>query len=392
MAGRTVFVATYPPRRCGIATFTRNLADSTGDYEIAALHAPGDPDVYPSEVRHRIRREVLADYLEVARRLNRSSVGAVSVQHEYGIWGGDDGEFVLDFVRALTKPVVATLHTVPQNPTARQRAILVGLIGASAASVVMSQSAARLLTRVYGIAPNRLEVVPHGVPNLPLVAPDTIKPSLGLAPGAVILSFGLLGPGKGYETVIEAMPSVIDADPAARYVVLGATHPELLRREGEAYRAKLMRLADVLGVSANVLFVDRYVTRTELGTWLKAADIFVTPYPNREQIVSGTLAYAMSAGKAVVSTPYPYALEMLDAGRGRLVAAGSSKDFAEVLSELLLDPDTRSQLGRRAYDFSRAMIWPEVGARYSRIFSRVGATQDRPIESAERSKVGYGRS
>jgi glycosyltransferase involved in cell wall biosynthesis len=348
--------------------------------------------VYPSEVRHRIRRDVLADYLEVARKLNRSSVSVVSVQHEYGIWGGDDGEFVLDFVGALTKPVVATLHTVPQNPSARQRAILVGLIGASAASVVMSQSAARLLTRVYGIVPNRLDVVPHGVPNLPLVAPDTIKPGLGLAPGPVILSFGLLGPGKGYETVIEAMPAVIAADPAARYVVLGATHPELLRSEGEAYRSKLTRLADALGVSANVLFVDRYVTRTELGTWLKAADIFVTPYPNREQIVSGTLAYAMSAGKAIVSTPYPYAVEMLEAGRGRLVAAGSSKDFAEVLSELLRDPDARSQLGRRAYDFSRTMIWPEVGARYARIFYRVGATQDRPVELAERAEVGYGRS
>ena len=392
MAGSTVFVATYPPRRCGIATFTRDLAGSTGDYEIAALHAPGDPDVYPSEVRHRIRRNSLADYLEVARKLNRSSVGVVSVQHEYGIWGGDDGEFVLDFVGALTKPVVATLHTVPQSPSARQRAILVGLVGASAASVVMSQSAARLLTRVYGIAPNLLDIVPHGVPSLPLVDPESIKPSLGLPPGPLILSFGLLGPGKGYETVIEAMPSVVDADPAARYVVLGATHPELLRREGEAYRTRLMRLADALGVTANVLFVDRYVTRTELGTWLKAADIFVTPYPNREQIVSGTLAYAMSAGKAVVSTPYPYAVEMLEAGRGRLVAAGSSKDFAEVLSELLRDPDTRSQLGRRAYEFSRTMIWPEVGARYARIFSRVGATQDRPVELAERAEVGYGRS
>jgi len=322
----------------------------------------------------------------------------VSVQHEYGIWGGDDGEFVLDFVRSLTKPVVTTLHTVPQNPSTRQRAILVGLIDASTASVVMSQSAARLLTRVYGISPNLLEVVPHGVPSLPLVAPDTIKPSLGLAPGPVILSFGLLGPGKGYETVIEAMPSVIEVDHAARYVVLGATHPELLRSEGEAYRTKLMRLAEALGVSANVLFVDRYVTRTELGTWLKAADIFVTPYPNRDQIVSGTLAYAMSAGKAVVSTPYPYAVEMLDAGRGRLVAAGSSKDFAEVLSELLRDPDTRNQLGRQAYDFSRAMIWPEVGVQYSRIFSRVGATDAQPVERVqqaepvERAEVGYGRS
>src|SRR5664279_2541818 len=153
MFDRSVFVATFPPRRCGIATFTRDLASVSGEHEIAVLHAPGDPDVYPSEVRHRIRRDILADYLEVARDLNRSGAGVVSVQHEYGIWGGDDGEFVLDFVRALTKPVVATLHTVPQNPSTRQRAVLVGLIDASAASVVMSQSAARLLTRVYGIAP-----------------------------------------------------------------------------------------------------------------------------------------------------------------------------------------------------------------------------------------------
>ena len=398
MAGRTAFVATYPPRRCGIATFTRDLAGATGDYEIAALHAPGDADLYPSEVRHRIRRDTLADYLEVARNLNRSGVGAASVQHEYGIWGGDDGEYVLDFVGALAKPAVTTLHTVPQNPSVRQRAILVGLIHASAASVVMSQSAARLLTRVYGIAPNRLDVVPHGVPTLPLVEPDSVKPRLGLAPGPVILSFGLLGPGKGYETVIEAMPSVIAADPAARYVVLGATHPELLRREGEAYRTKLMRLAGALGVSANVLFVDRYVTRTELGQWLEAADIFVTPYPNRDQIVSGNagLCHERRESHRVHALP----LRGRDA-RGRAAAdwlpRGSSKDFAEVLSELLRDPDTRNQLGRRAYDFSRAMIWPEVGARYARIFARVGATDARPVERvervepAERAEAGYGR-
>jgi glycosyltransferase involved in cell wall biosynthesis len=196
MAGRTVFVATYPPRRCGIATFTRDLADSIGDYEIAVLHAPGDPDAYPSEVRHRIRRDTLADYLEVARKLNRSRVGVVSVQHEFGIWGGDDGEFVLDFVRALTKPIVATLHTVPRNPSTRQRAILVGLLDASAACVVMSRSAARLLTRVYGIARGTIDVVPHGVPNLRLVEPDSVKPKLGLAPGPVILSFGLLSPAR----------------------------------------------------------------------------------------------------------------------------------------------------------------------------------------------------
>jgi glycosyltransferase involved in cell wall biosynthesis len=248
------------------------------------------------------------------------------------------------------------------------------------------------LTRVYGIAPSRLDIVPHGVPDLPLVAPDAIKPRLGLAPGPVILSFGLLGPGKGYETVIEAMPSVIEADSSARYIVLGATHPELLRREGEAYRTKLQRLADALGVSDNVLFVDRYVSRSELAVWLEAADIFVTPYPNPDQIVSGTLAYAMSAGKAVVSTPYAYAVEMLEAGRGRLVAAGSSKGFAEVLTEIIRDADLRNNLGRRAYEFSRTMIWSEVGAQYARIFSRVGAVEARPVERAEHAGMSYGRS
>ena len=394
---RIAFVGNYLPRQCGIATFTTDLCNALAtEYGEGRLFAipVNDPDsryVYPEQVRLELEQEDIASYERAAEFLNFNGNDLVCVQHEYGIWGGDDGEFVLNFVHALTKPVVTTLHTVPQDPSGRQRAILAGLIDASAASVVMSQSASRLLTRLYGIAPNLLDVVPHGVPSLPLIGPDTIKPSLGLEPGTVILSFGLLGPGKGYETVIEAMPSVVDADPATRYVVLGATHPELLRREGEAYRTKLMRLADTLGVSANVLFVDRFVTRTELGTWLKAADIFVTPYPNRDQIVSGTLAYAMSAGKAIVSTPYPYAVEMLEAGRGRLVAAGSASEFAEVLVELVRDPDARSQLGRRAYDFSRTMIWPEVGDRYARIFSRVGAAETRAVEPAERAELRYGR-
>jgi len=233
MAGRTVYVATYPPRplrNCHFHAKPGGLGRRPRD---SGTSCARDPDVYPSEVRHRIRRDSLADYLEVARKLNRSSVGVVSVQHEYGIWGGDDGEFVLDFVGALTKPVVATLHTVPQSPSARQRAILVGLVGASAASVVMSQSATRAVDSCIWHRPrDRLDVVPHGVPSLPLVAPDTIKPGLGLAPGPVILSFGLLGPGKGYETVIEAMPSVIEVDHAARYVVLGATHPEFATSRG----------------------------------------------------------------------------------------------------------------------------------------------------------------
>ena len=373
----SVFVSTYPPRRCGIATFTLDLAGAAGSSEIAALHPPDGPHVYPLEVRHQIRRDVRGDYRRVAMAINDSEAKVVSVQHEYGIWGGTDGEYILDFVSALTKPVVSTLHTVPHDPTPGQRRILLELIEESAASVVMSRSAAALLSRAYGVNAASLDVVPHGVPQLPLVEPDGVKSRLGIKIAPMILSFGLLGPGKGYESVIEAMPSVLEADPTAYYVILGATHPDLLRHEGEAYREKLKDLADSLGVADSVMFVDRFVGRAELGTWLTAADIFVTPYPNKDQIVTGTLAYAMSAGKAIVSTRYSYAVEMLEAGRGMLVESSSGPALAESLTEVLLDKSLRSLLGRRAYEFSRTMVWAEVGARYRGIFRRVSLSEGR---------------
>ncbi len=367
---RTAYVSTYAPHRCGIATFTYDLATTVGSREIVALHPAGEPGPYPAEVRHRIRRDVLADYTYVARALDDCSVDVVSIQHEYGIWGGDDGGYVLDFVRALRTPAVTTLHTVLRRPTRLQRRILTELIDASAATVVMSQAAASLLSRSYGVDPTRLDIVAHGVPDLPLVAPDTVKPRLGLQGRTVILSFGLLGPGKGYESAIEAMPAVVKAVPSALYVILGATHPDMLHREGEAYRRRLEATAAALGVTDHVQFVDRFVGRVELGTWLEAADIFVTPYPNLDQIVSGTLSYAMGAGKAIVSTPYAYARERLAHGRGRLVPAGSPDGLAETLIGLARDPELRATLGRRAYEYSRSMVWSEVGAEYRRVFAR----------------------
>jgi glycosyltransferase involved in cell wall biosynthesis len=299
-------------------------------------------------------------------------VDVVSIQHEYGIWGGEEGSFVLDFVRALNKPFVVTLHTVLRHPTLVQRRVLIALVEAAAASVVMSQSAASLLVKAYGVDPKSIEVVPHGVPDLPLLEPDSIKPRLGLPVVPIIFSFGLLGPGKGYETAIEAMPEVIEAVPTARYVVLGATHPDLLRREGEAYRRRLEARAAALGVGANVQFVDRFVSSAKLGIWLEAADVFVTPYPNLDQIVSGTLSYAMGAGKAIVSTPYAYAAELLDQGRGLLVEPGSPHALAGAMVELLRDRALRLRIGRLAYRHSRTMIWSEVAARYRGIFGRVG--------------------
>lgn len=370
---RTAFVSTYTPRRCGIATFTGDLATAVGDREIVALNPPDEIRSYPPEVRQRVRRDVLTDYLVAAKNLNAGSAAVVSIQHEYGIWGGRDGEYVLDFVRALQKPVVTTLHTVLRNPSAHQRLVLTGLIRASAANVVMSKSAADLLISAYGVESGRLDVIPHGVPELPLVHADSIKPQLGLHGGPVILSFGLLGPGKGLESVIEAMPAVLSAIPTARYVVLGATHPDLLSREGEAYRSGLQARAAALGVADRVKFVNRFVAKAELGAWLTAADIFVTPYPNLEQICSGTLAYAMSAGRAVVSTPYVYATELLSHGRGTLVEPGSPDALALAFIELLSDHEQRLAIGRLAYMYTRSMVWPQVGARYRTLFERVAS-------------------
>lgn len=373
----TAFVSTYPPQRCGIATFTSDLSAAVGDREVVALQPPEKPGFYPLEVTRRIARDVLPDYLSAARWIDERPFRVVSLQHEYGIWGGQDGAYVLDFVKALRTPVVATLHTVLQNPTPSQRRILTELVHAVAETVVMSTAAASLMTRSYGIDPARLEIVAHGVPQLPLVAPDTVKPQLGLAGHTVILSFGLLGPGKGYESAIAAMPAVVRADPSALYVIVGATHPDLLRSEGEAYRDRLMRLAASLGVADRVRFVGRYVASAELAMWLTAADIFVTPYPNLEQIVSGTLSYAMGAGKAIVSTPYAYASERLAQGRGRLVAADSTDALAEGLIELAVSRSLRADYGRKAREYSRGMHWPEIGTEYRKIFDRVAGVQPR---------------
>ncbi|MBF6606874.1 MAG: glycosyltransferase family 4 protein [Chloroflexi bacterium] len=385
MGIRTAFVSTYPPRRCGIATFTRDLASVAGAHEIVALQPAGQVEPYPVEVHHRIRRDVDADYTRTARALRDCDVDVVSIQHEYGIWGGDDGARVLDFVAALDRPVVATLHTVLRHPTPSQRRILSRLVRDVATTVVMSESAASLLTTVYDVDSSRVEVVPHGVPDLKLVDPDSAKPALGLVGRRVLLSFGLLGPGKGYELAIEAMPAIVRDVPDACYVVLGATHPDLLRREGEAYRRSLVARTDSLRMGDHVRFVDRFVSRGELGRWLQAADVFVTPYPNLDQIVSGTLSYAMGAGRAVVSTPYTYATELLADGRGVLVPPRSPGALADAVANLLTDPGLRTAVGRRAHEYSRPMLWRSVGAAYMRVFERVARLT--PVAATARASM-----
>ncbi len=325
------------------------------------------------------------DYRRAAWELAACGVDVVSIQHEYGIWGGEDGSFVVGFARALRMPSVATLHTVLRAPTAGQRRVLDGLMDAVDRVVVMSQTAADILIATYSVDPRRVAVIPHGVPDLPLVDPDTVKAGLGLAGRRVILSFGLLGPGKGYEHAIDAMPGVVAAIPDARYVILGATHPDLLRHEGEAYREALVARVERLGLGDHVAFVDRFVGKAELGTWLQAADVFATPYPNLDQIVSGTLSYAIAAGRPVVSTPYAYAREILGAGRGLLVPPGSPAALAEAFTTLLRDPGLRAEVGALAYRASRAMVWPAVGLAYRDLFVGVAAGVQRAIPAPTRA-------
>jgi glycosyltransferase involved in cell wall biosynthesis len=335
-----------------------------------AIHPAGEIGPYPAEVRHRIRRDTQADYPYVAQALNDCGVDVVSVQHGDGIWGGEDGIYALDFARALRVPMVVTFHDVPAKPSPAQRSILTELVDLAGATIVMSHSAATEMTRSYGVPADRLDIVPHGVPHLPQVAADTIKPRLGLQGRSVILSFGLLEPGKGCESVIDAMTAVAEAIPNVLYVIMGATEPNLLARDGEAYRAGLEARVAARGMGQFVKFIDKFVGRVELGNWLEAADVITTPYPDLDRTVAATLSYAMAAGKPIVSTPYAYAVEMLASDRGRLVQPGSPDALAAEFITLLQDPELRASMGRRAYEHSRGMVWWEVGSQYRRIFDR----------------------
>jgi glycosyltransferase involved in cell wall biosynthesis len=383
-----VFLSTYPPRRCGIATFASDLSKAVGDYEVVALHRSDDDLLYPPEVVGIIRQDDKSDYIRAADRVSASGAEVVSVQHEYGIFGGGDGGYVIDFLDRVDIPAVVTLHTVLRAPTDLQRDVIGRVVERASVVVVMSNTAAALLRDHYDTPESKIAVIPHGVPDIALVAPDSRKAAFGLSGRLVILSFGLLGPGKGYEQVIEAVARIRFDKPDVVYVVLGATHPDLLRSDGEAYRARLHRSVNDLNLGGHVLFVDRFVEIEELCRWLQAADIFVTPYPNLDQIVSGSLSYALAAGRPSVSTPFAYASEVLSDGRGVLVEPNSIESLAEAISSLMDDPPRRAEIGRRAYAYGRHMVWDEVGAAYRALFGRV--SRGERIAGAPRTRVDHG--
>jgi glycosyltransferase involved in cell wall biosynthesis len=364
-------VGTYPPRKCGIATFTDDLCralcrelDDDHACRIVALDDLPQGYAYPDRVRFQVRQDQPADYRLAAEFMNLQGMDLVLVQHEYGIFGGSFGSHLLALLRDLRVPIVTSMHTVLRNPPDGMRQVTQELIRLSDRVVVMAERAVEYLRQVYNVPEHKIALIPHGIPDLPFVDPSFHKDQFGVAGRKVMLTFGLLSPGKGIEYAIEALPCLVRKHPDLIYIVLGATHPHVTKTSGEQYRQELAARAEALGVRDHVVFEDRYVDLAELCDYLGAADIYVTPYLGQEQIVSGTLAYALGAGKAVVSTPYSYAQEMLADGRGRLVPFRDPEAIAREVDSLLSDPTEQQAMRKRAYLFTRDAVWRQVARRY----------------------------
>lgn len=375
--GRVALLGNSLPRRCGIATFTTDLHAAIAasrpslQTSVVAMTDLGQTYAYPRSVGCQIREQELEDYRRAADFLNAGKFDVVSLQHEFGIFGGEAGEHLLPLLSRLTAPVVTTLHTVLSEPTPRQFDVLTRLMAASARVVVMAEKGRSLLQSRYGVPPGKIEVIAHGIPDVAFCEPDAAKAERGFSGKSVILTFGLLSPNKGVEVMIDAMPAILERCPSAVYVVLGATHPHLVRTQGEAYRESLVARARDLGVERQVVFLDRFVDQAELLGFISMADVYVTPYLNEAQMTSGTLAYSFGLGKAVVSTAYWHADELLADGRGVLVPFGDSAATGKEVADLLTDDVRRQAMRRRAYADSRSMTWARTASSYLAVFEDV---------------------
>jgi len=378
---RVAILGNHLPRRCGIATFTSHLGAAISgafpaiDCFVLAMNDRAYD--YPDEVRFSIDQGDLAAYRRAADFLNVNTVDVVCVQHEYGIFGGRAGAHVLAMLRDLRMPIVTTLHTILRAPSAEQHAALCEIAELSQRLVVMSAQGANLLRSVYDVSFSKIDFIPHGIPDVPADGARS-KHRLGVDGKFVILTFGLLSPDKGIEQMIDALPAVLEQHPETVYIVLGATHPHVKAEHGETYRLMLEQRARMLGVDANIVFHDRFVSQDELTEFLSAADIYITPYRQPEQIVSGTLAYAVGSGRAVVSTPYAYAQELLADGRGVLVPWNDPAAIGREVTALLADDGRRAEMRARAADYGRGMLWPEVARQYVQRFEQaLGEHADR---------------
>ncbi|HXN23110.1 MAG TPA: glycosyltransferase family 4 protein [Candidatus Dormibacteraeota bacterium] len=377
LPSKAAIVGNYLPRQCGIATFTTDLCSAlSAEYGAVDLLALPVNDTeagysYPAQVRFELTEDNLDSYSRAADFLNLGNVDIVCLQHEYGIFGGPAGRHILELLRRLQMPFVTTLHTVLRDPDPDQRLVTEEIAALSDRLIVMSEHSAEILQEVFRVPANKIDLIPHGVPDLPFTDPNFYKDCFGTEGKVVLLTFGLLSPNKGIENVIQALPRILARHSNVVYMVAGATHPQLKRREGEQYRRHLENLAIDLGVQANVIFHNRFVSPQELVELVGSADIYITPYKHKSQVVSGTLAYALSAGKAVISTPYLHALELLDQERGVLVPFDDPGAIAARTMELLDNDTTRHAMRKRAYLYARDMVWKQVANRYMKSFERV---------------------
>ncbi len=380
-ARKVAFVSSYPPRKCGIATFTEdlitNVKAAAGDkFEPIVVAMSNNPGYnYTNPVKFEIRPNVKNDFVCAADYLNFSNVHLVSLQHEFGLFGGPAGAHIKLFLQKVNAPVITTMHTVLDEPDADYYKATIDLCNASHQVIVMNIHGITLLKEIYKIPESKIQLIPHGIPDLPFVDSSYYKHKFGMETRKTILTFGLLSRNKGIEVMLNALPDIVEADPSIVYLIVGQTHPEVIKHEGEAYRFKLQRMVKDLGITDNVVFYNRFVKDEELHDFLCAADIYITPYLHREQLTSGTLVYAVGTGKATVSSRYWAAEELLDDGRGRLVPFGDSKALSENVIELIKDDNLFHTTRRKAYDYGREITWPIIGQRYFKMFS----AKDMPV-------------
>jgi glycosyltransferase involved in cell wall biosynthesis len=377
---KIAYISTYPPRECGIATFNQNLMRainsnfperqklSEGGY-IVALNDSEDMHEYeyPEEVKYVVRQNHQKDYIRAANYINTSTVDAVIMEHEFGIYGGESGIYILPLINRLEKPLISILHTILKEPSYVQRIIIREIAEQSSKMIVMSQRAVEFLTEIYDIPAEKIQIIEHGVPDLEAPAQNPVQTLSSFKNHRVLLTFGLLSRNKGLETVIKALPKIVEKHPDVMYVILGNTHPGVLKNSGEEYRDSLKRLATELGVSKNLSFINKFVSEEELINYLTACEVYVTPYLNEAQITSGTLSYAVGSGSAVVSTPYWHAQELLSHDRGRLFDFKNSEALSDIVNELLDDDKLLNQLKQNAYQYGLHLRYPVIGAEFIKV-------------------------
>ena len=399
LPARIAVIGNHLPRQCGIATFTTDLSDAiTAEYgaavmSVVAVNDPQSSYAYPTRVRFQIDEGDISSYRATASFLNATHVDLVCLQHEYGIFGGKAGSHVLELLQRLTMPVVTTLHTVLSQPDLDQRIVMQQIAARSARLIVMSKYSSRVLQDVFGVSAEKIDLVPHGIPDLPFVEPAFYKDALAVAGKLVLLTFGLLSANKGFESVIRALPRILARHRDVVYVIAGATHPLVRAREGDRYRDQLQALARELGVEREVIFHNRFFSPQEMSSLVGSADIYITPYCHEAQAVSGTLAYALGAGKAIISTPYWHAVELLDKGRGALVPFEDPVAIAATAIALLDDVAARQAMRKCAYLYARSMIWNRVAQSYMQAFLQARANRMQParfgfpVRSVEQSNA-----